>query len=94
MGVPVISLLGDRFITRMGGSITAQIGLNHVLADTPKEFFSHATSLATNINYLQELRSSLRKKISNSLLCDGITYTQNLETAYQKMLTKKTEKQI
>ena len=94
MGVPVISLLGDRFITRMGGSITAQIGLNHVLADTPKEFFSHATSLATNINHLQELRSSLRKKISNSLLCDGITYTQNLETAYQKMLTKKTKTQI
>ena len=89
MGVPVISLMGDRFITRMGGSLTAQIGLEFVITDTPKEYLSQAIELAGNLNHLREIRRTLRQRVSLSSLCDGASYTSNIEAAYQEMISAK-----
>jgi predicted O-linked N-acetylglucosamine transferase (SPINDLY family) len=87
MGVPVVTLLGDRFIARMGGTLMSQVGLGSITANTKDEYLSLAISMAKDINRLQETRKTLRKKISDSSLCNGLLYTQNLEKAYHDMFT-------
>jgi protein O-GlcNAc transferase len=87
MGVPVITLMGDRFIARMGATLTSQIGLGSIIANTKDEYLSHAVAMAEDIKSLQETRKTLRQKIYNSSLCNGLVYTQNLETAYHGMVT-------
>ena len=92
MGVPVISLMGERFITRMGGSLAAQVGLQSVTAETDGEFVARAVALAGDRDRLRELRATLRKRIGASSLCDGPAYARNVEAAIREMWAAKSEK--
>ena len=48
MGVPVVTLAGDRSVSRMGESILDAIGLGELIATTSQEYVEIATSLATD----------------------------------------------
>ena len=86
MGVPVVSLKGNRFISRMGASLISQIGLDSIIANSKEEYLTYAITLAKELDGLQKTRKSLRKIIRNSKLCDGTAFVRNLETAYQDIL--------
>lgn len=92
MGIPVISLMGERFITRMGGSLSAQAGLESVTAETAEEFVARAAALAGDRDRLRELRATLRKRIGASTLCDGPAYARSVEAAFREMWAAKTDK--
>lgn len=85
MGVPVISLLGERFIGRMGGSLSTQAGLEDLVADNPDEYVEKAVALANDLPRLRELRAGMRQRISSSSLCDGPGFAANMENAFQTM---------
>jgi protein O-GlcNAc transferase len=85
MGIPVISLRGDRFLGRIGESILANIGLTECVADSEDAYIAKAIALASDLPRLAELRSSLRSRLLNSPLCDGPGFTRDLEAAYRRM---------
>jgi protein O-GlcNAc transferase len=85
MGVPVVTLVGNRHVSRMGLSILSTVGLTEVIAQTPEDYLQICIKLANNINYLQELRVNMRERMQHSPLMDGPTFTRDLETNYQKM---------
>ncbi len=85
MGAPVITLAGDRHAGRVGVSLLTQIGLTDLIADTPEDYVNRAVQLAENPERVADLRSGLRERMVNSVLCDGKTFAQNLETAYREM---------
>ena len=85
MGLPVVSLYGNRFISRMGASISQHLGLIEHLTTTPENYINICTKLAQDLDHLRNLRLNLRNRISNSQLCNGPTYAQNFENALQAM---------
>ena len=85
MGVPVISMRGDRFVSRMGASILSTVGLGEYVADNEEDYIAKATTLASDLTRLAELRSQLRTQLLNSPLCDGPGFTRDLESAYRTM---------
>ncbi len=85
MGVPVISLLGERFIGRMGGALSSHAGLDDLVAETPKDYVKKAAALAADLDRLKDLRAGLRDRIGASPLCDGPSFAKNIEQAYQDM---------
>jgi len=85
MGVPVISLLGDRFISRAGASILTHAGLDDLIAETPEDYVDKAAALAADFPRLRELRPALRGRVSASPLCDGPSFATNVEKAFLKM---------
>jgi protein O-GlcNAc transferase len=85
MGVPVITLRGDRFVGRMGESIMTTLGLAECVAETEDAYIAKAIALASDLPRLVELRSHLRAQLLNSPLCDGPGFTRNLEAAYRNM---------
>ena len=85
MGVPVISLLGDRFISRAGGSISTHAGLGDLVAGTPEAYIDNAVALAANLPRLEGLRASLRGRIEQSSICDAPGYAANVEKAFLDM---------
>ena len=85
MGVPVITLAGDRHMSRVGLSILSQAGLPGLAADTEDEYIELATNLGIDIKALSSLRSTLRADMQNSSLCNGEIFTENLESAYKHM---------
>jgi predicted O-linked N-acetylglucosamine transferase (SPINDLY family) len=85
MGVPVITMTGNRHAARVGASLLTQVGLTELIASTSEEYVNIATLLASDPKSLAALRSGLRERMKNSPLCDGKTFTRDLEAAYREM---------
>jgi predicted O-linked N-acetylglucosamine transferase (SPINDLY family) len=85
MGVPMVTLRGSRFAGRMAASLLHHVGLKELIAETPAQFVALATRLALDWERLATLRSGLREQMRTSPLCDGATFTKNLEAAYRAL---------
>lgn len=81
MGVPVITLPGSHFFSRMSLSILKTMGLDELVAGSSEDFVRLARTLAANPKRIIELRSTLRILMRNSGLCDGQQFTEKLESA-------------
>ena len=88
MGVPVMTLRGDRFAGYMGESILKNLGLDQYVADSQDDYIERTIALATDLPRLTELRANLRHHLVNSPLYDGIGFTRTLETIYRKIWTR------
>jgi protein O-GlcNAc transferase len=84
MGVPVITLRGERHAGRMVASVLHQVGLATLIAESRAQYVQIAARLAGDIESLAKLRSRLRDQVAASL-CDGAGFTRNLEAAYRRM---------
>jgi predicted O-linked N-acetylglucosamine transferase (SPINDLY family) len=85
MGVPVVTLAGDRHSARVSASLMSQIGLPEFVARTPDEFVAIAAAWATRKTELAALRASLRARLQESRLLDFQRFTRELEDAYRGM---------
>ena len=85
MGVPVVSLAGETFISRAAGSSLYHAGLGELAVETPKAYVDRAQKLAGNLMELKQLRAGLRERILSSPLCDAPAYARSIETAYRDM---------
>ncbi|QOX79158.1 tetratricopeptide repeat protein [Trichlorobacter lovleyi] len=86
MGVPVVTLSGDRHASRVGASILSHLGEPGLIASSPEEFCATVVSLVNDRAKLQSLRSLLRPRLLMSTLCDGASFVKRLETAYLSMI--------
>ena len=85
MGVPMVSLRGDRYAGHMGETILQNIGLGECVADSEEAYISKAIALASDLSHLAGMRQQLRAQLLNSPLCDGAGFTRDLETTYRTM---------
>ncbi|HEX3499912.1 MAG TPA: tetratricopeptide repeat protein [Stellaceae bacterium] len=85
MGVPVISLRGDRFTARVGDSILTTAGLPELVAGSVAGYVARASALARDRSGLAALRAGLRDRLAASPLCDAPRFARNLEAAYRRM---------
>ena len=85
MGVPLITLVGDRFALRTGFQVLSQLGLEYFATRTPQEYVAKAVALAGQVQSLVRLRASLRQRMQTSSLCDRQRYARELEAAFRMM---------
>jgi protein O-GlcNAc transferase len=85
MGVPVVTLAGNRHAGRVGVSLLNQVCLPELIANSTEQYRKIAAELAGNLDRLAVLKFSLRERVANSPLCDGKTFTRQLEQAYREM---------
>ncbi|CAK0744395.1 protein O-GlcNAc transferase [Gammaproteobacteria bacterium] len=86
MGVPFVTLAGDSLVSRIGVSVLSNVGLPELVANTPEEYVSIAVRLATDRDFLLEMRRRLqREHILKSALFDAKRFTGQLEVAYRQM---------
>jgi len=88
MGVPVVTLRGDRHAGRVGASIMHQADLEELVAATTEEYVQLARSLANDSDLLKEMRSGLREQMQQSKLMEKRLFTQTLESAYRRLWKK------
>ncbi|MDB9428700.1 FkbM family methyltransferase [Microcystis aeruginosa CS-555/01A07] len=94
MGVPVLTLAGDRKIQRMGNSLLQAIGLEDWIAHSPEEYVNKAITFAQDLEAIASLRTSLRERFQQSQLGDIEGLTLALENAYQQMWKKLEQEKI
>jgi predicted O-linked N-acetylglucosamine transferase (SPINDLY family) len=85
MGVPIITLAGDRYAARQGASLLSHLGLHDLIALTPEAYVDAAVRLANDAGRLRELRAGLRDRMKRSTLIDGRRFTRGLEEVYRRL---------
>lgn len=82
MGVPVISLRGDRHGNRMAYSILKNVGLENLAVSNLDEYIQRAVTLANDKDWLKVLHKNLRTMFQNSPLMDFKNYVKEIEETY------------
>ncbi|MDH4229854.1 MAG: hypothetical protein OEW11_08970 [Nitrospirota bacterium] len=85
MGVPVVALAGDAYISRVGMALYDMLGMPEMVADSEDAFVRLAVSLATDTGRLAELRAGLRGRMRASRLLDAQAFGKALENCYRSM---------
>jgi protein O-GlcNAc transferase len=85
MGVPVVTLPGDRPASRQTIGLLAHVGLEDCVAGSPIDYVRRATALAADTARLRDRRHAQRSRMAASPLCDGALFTPTLEAAFRQM---------
>ena len=86
MGVPVITILGDRHRSRVSASLLNAVGLGELVAKDEQEFVKIAAGLAANTQKLSDLKLNLRERMKNSSLMDKKSFTMRWQNAIMDMI--------
>ena len=81
MGVPSVTLLGERIPSRLAGSILTTLGLPDLVTTTPERYIEQAVAMAEQD--LTALRTELPERVRQSPIGDTKLYTRYVEDAYR-----------
>ena len=81
-GVPVLTMHGRHFASRVSASCLGAIGLPELVAGTLGEYEAIALRLATEREYLRATKAKLLKNRKSQPLFDTPRFARNLERAY------------
>ena len=84
MGVPVVTLAGDRHAARVGASLLGAAGLPELVAGTVTDYVQRAVALAGDGARLRHYHATLRATLAASPLTDGARFTRALEALYRE----------
>ena len=82
MGVPVVTLYGERHGTRFGYSMLKNIGLAELANAAAGDYRNCAIRLAQNLAMLSRLHCELRTRVEQSYLMDSKRYVEDMEHLY------------
>ena len=85
MGVPVVTLAGNRHAGRVGASLLTRVALVDCIAADDADYVEIALRLAEDIPALAERRAGLRQRVKDSPLCDAAGFTAHMEAAFEQM---------
>jgi predicted O-linked N-acetylglucosamine transferase (SPINDLY family) len=83
--LPVLTLRGQSFASRVASSILNAIGLSELITNTQEEYERSAIELALNPKKLRDIKLKLVNNRLTSNLFDTPLFTKNIEAAYIKM---------
>jgi predicted O-linked N-acetylglucosamine transferase (SPINDLY family) len=88
MGVPVLTLSGRSFASRVCGSLARAAGIAELVCSSAEEFVERAVELGTNPGQLQAYRERLRAGRDRCTLFDMPLLVRQLEALYLQMWTE------
>ena len=87
-GVPILTLMGQSFASRVAASLLGAIELPELITNTQEEYEALAIELAKNPKKLADIKLKLANNRLTAPLFDTPLFTQNLEAAYIKMIER------
>ena len=85
MGVPLLTLVGERYYSRIGYSINRNLNLNDWNVFNKDDYVKTALDKINNYKDLIKLKASLRNKIEASPIFDSDTFARNFEDLLLKI---------
>jgi len=87
-GLPILTLQGETFASRVGSSLLHAVGLGEMVTHSPEEYVAKAVELAGDCKKLAAIRETLRANLPDAPLFDSARFVRNLERAYQEIWQK------
>jgi predicted O-linked N-acetylglucosamine transferase (SPINDLY family) len=88
MGVPVITLKGDRYIFHTGESINANLNMHDWIAKTYEEYVSKAIKFSSDIELLSKIRKTLRETALQSPVFNAPRFAEHFSMMVWDMWRK------
>jgi protein O-GlcNAc transferase len=85
MGIPVLTLKGDRFLSRFGESIAQNAGQTEWIANDLQDYESKAVAFASDTQHLSDIRTNLRDKVLQTPLFNVKRFAGNFGDALWHM---------
>ena len=85
MGVPVLTLAGERPASRSAASILGALGLEGWIARSAEEYLRLALAHAADPERIAALRASLRERLQASPLMEEARFARDVESAYREL---------
>lgn len=82
MGVPFVTLVGDRHVSRVGMSLLNKAGLKEWIAADRPAYVDIACAWARNLAGLAQLRATIRERLRAIPLGNAELFTRGLEASY------------
>ncbi len=87
-GLPVVTLIGQTFASRVAGSILSAMDMSELVTHTKNEYENLILDLSKNYKKLNEIKNKLNKNRLARPFFDTKIYTKNLEKAYKNIYEK------
>jgi predicted O-linked N-acetylglucosamine transferase (SPINDLY family) len=87
-GLPVLTLKGESFVSRVAASLLSAIDLPELITTTIEDYQHQAIQLALNPDRLKEIKIKLKINRETTALFDTLGFTKNLEKVYRKMIER------
>lgn len=84
MGVPVLTLAGDTYVSRSGIVLAHHVGLEGFVAETPEEFVARAVHWSGNLQELAAIRARLGTQADVAMRESDLT-AQSFDAAFRAM---------
>ena len=84
-GIPIISLAGQSFASRVGASLLTAVGLPELIVHSENEFLELASKLGRDPQSLKLLKDKLTENLQSTPLFNTRLFAKHLETSYQEM---------
>jgi predicted O-linked N-acetylglucosamine transferase (SPINDLY family) len=89
MGVPVVTLRGERHGERTGFSILTNLGVTATIACNEQEYIDIAKRLANDQTFYASVTDAIRRGLAGSPLVNMDDHVRHLEEAYRQALQQK-----
>ena len=81
-GLPVLTLIGNSFASRVASSLLKTMNLNELVTNSFKDYENLANILSSDQLFYKSIRQKIKNNLNNSKLYDSKLYTKNIEEAY------------
>ena len=86
MGIPVITIMGKSFASRVASSVLSDIGLEKLITKNNEEYINFAIKLREDRNKLSKIKNFLNKSETINKIHNHRKFTEDLEKIYVKTL--------
>ena len=93
MGLPVLTMHGDRFLSHAGETILRNAGLPDWIATDGDDYVAKAVHFASDLDRLASLRAGLRAQVLASPLFDAPRFARHFEDAMWGMWRQRQDRQ-
>ena len=87
-GVPVLTIIGDSFPSRVAASILNTSNLNELIKNSLKEYEEMAVKIANDPEYLKELKNKISKFKRKNPLFNSELFAKNLEKSFDLVVDR------
>ena len=87
-GLPVLTLQGQSFVSRVSSSLLKVVGLKELITHSSNEYEDMAVELANNLSRLKNIKKKLENNKNETPLFNTKLFTSHIEKAYVLIFKK------